>query len=57
MKKKEPITSEKVITPRGTFKICFNTMKEANENEYYLWFTHNEYQIVGNGTYAYAVNK
>lgn len=48
---------ETLTTPRGTFKIRFTSIKEANDNGFQLWFTHDGYQIVGNGTHAYAVEK
>jgi hypothetical protein len=48
---------ERIKTPRGSFKIGFDSMKEANESGYYLWFEHDGYKIVGNGTRACAIRK
>lgn len=42
-----PNDKKQVKTPRGTFEIRFKTMVEANEAGFYLWFTHDGYQIVG----------
>lgn len=44
-----------IKTPRGTFKIAFESLVEAEAHGYTLWFTHNEVPIVTDGTRAFAV--
>ena len=46
---------ESIKTPRGTFRVKFTSMQEANDNGYYLYFEHEGYAIVANGTLAFAV--
>lgn len=48
---------KRITTPRGSFKIKFRSMEEANSNGFYLWFTHDGYVIVGDGIHAYAVER
>ena len=46
---------ETVKTPRGTFKVRFESLEHAKKEGFSFWFTHGCWQIVGNGTSAYAV--
>jgi hypothetical protein len=48
---------DRISTPRGSFKIKFKSMTEASANGFYLWFEHDGYAIVGDGTHAYAVDR
>lgn len=51
------MVEKRIQTPRGNFKVKFNSIEEANKDGYYLWFEHEGYLIVANGTKAFAVNK
>lgn len=51
------ITEKRIQTPRGTFRVAFETEKEANENGFYIWFEHNGQKIVADGERTFAVEK
>lgn len=46
---------ETVKTPRGTFKVRFESLEHAKKEGFNFWFAHGCWQIVGNGASAYAV--
>lgn len=49
-------TVEYVRTPRGNFKIRFETIEEAISEGFYQWFTSDDgHEIVGDGQSAFAV--
>ena len=49
-------THPTVKTPRGVFRIKFDSIEAAKEAGFHAWFTHTDGTvIVGDGSYAYAV--
>lgn len=46
-----------IKTPRGTFRVRFESLEQAKKEGFNFWFTFEGWQIVGNGTLAVAVRK
>lgn len=49
------LEDERILTPRGTFRMVFSSLKEAEEVSFHPWFWHDGFQIVSDGTLAFAV--